>query len=277
MDGDAVLTTKRSMPSRLEVISRYPKKTTGRRPLVFIHGAFVGAWCWEKNFLDWFADRGFEVHALSLRGHNGSPATAPVHGHTISDYLEDVEAVTSCLDREPVLIGHSMGGFIAQKYMEKHDGAGMVLMASVPPTGGVGPSWTMALTRPWLLFRIAMVEAFGTREASAELLREAVFSESIPLKETAKYLPLTQQESMMATLEMHGLRLPNLGLIGDIPVKVMGAEEDKLIAPVHVYATAAIFGVEAEIFPAMSHGMMLEIEWERVAQSIKDWLDENTL
>jgi len=277
MDMENKQATKRSMPSRLEVISRYPKEDKGHRPLVFVHGAFVGAWCWEKNFLDWFAERGYEVHALSLRGHNGSPATSHVHGHTISDYLADVEAVTACLDQEPVIVGHSMGGFLAQKYMEKHNGAGMVLMASMPPTGGVGPTWTMALTRPWLMARIAMVEIFGNREASAELLREAVFSETLPLSETEKYLPLTQQESMMATFEMHGLRLPNLALIGKIPVKVMGAEEDKLIAPMHVYATAAIYGVEAEIFPGMSHGMMLEFEWEKVANSILTWLGEEGL
>jgi pimeloyl-ACP methyl ester carboxylesterase len=272
MDMKNTMKSKPNMPKRLEVISRYPKEDKGHRPLVFVHGAFVGAWCWEKYFLDWFAERGFEVHAMSLRGHNGSPATSHVHGHTITDYLADVEAVTACLDQEPVLIGHSMGGFIVQKYMEKNDGVGMVLMASMPPTGGIGPTWTMALTRPWLLARIAMVEAFGTREASAELLREAVFSETLPLSETEKYLPLTQQESMMATLEMHGPRLPNLGLIGDIPVKVMGAEEDKLIAPIHVYATAAIFGVQAEVFSGMSHGMMLEHDWELVAESIRGWL-----
>ncbi len=269
---------KRNLPNRLEVISRYPEKDKGHKPLLFIHGAFVGAWCWEKHFLDWFAERGFEVHALSLRGHNGSPGTAGLHGHSISDYVEDVESVATCLGTEPVLIGHSMGGFVAQKYMERHKGAGMVLMASVPPTGAIGPSTTLAMTRPWLMYRVAMVEAFGTRDASAEMLKEAVFSDTLPTTETDEYLRLTQPESMMATLEMHGLNLPNfLGLIGSLPIKVMGAADDKLVAPIHIYATALTYGVEPEIFSGMSHGMMLEFDWEKVCDSIYKWLNDEGL
>ncbi|MCW9034775.1 MAG: lysophospholipase [Rhodospirillales bacterium] len=268
----------RNMPSRLEVISRYPKKDKGHKPLLFVHGAFVGAWCWEVNFLDWFAERGYEVHALSLRGHNGSPSTAGLHGHSIADYVEDVASVAAALPTPPVIIGHSMGGFVAQKYMEQHEGSGMVLMASVPPTGAVGPSATLALTRPWLLMKVGLVEAFGSPEASADMMREAVFSDALPASETDKYIKLTQSESMLATLEMHGPCLPNiLGLIGKAPVKVIGAEDDKLVAPIHVYATAAIYGVQAEVFVGMCHGMMLEVEWEKVCQSIQLWLDDEGL
>jgi pimeloyl-ACP methyl ester carboxylesterase len=30
-------------------------------PLLFVHGAFQGGWCWDVNFLDFFAKRGFRV------------------------------------------------------------------------------------------------------------------------------------------------------------------------------------------------------------------------
>ena len=32
----------------------------------------MGAWCWSDNFLPWFAEQGYDVHAISLRNHAGS-------------------------------------------------------------------------------------------------------------------------------------------------------------------------------------------------------------
>ena len=41
-------------------------------------------------------------------------------GISIADYVDDVAAVIDWLGEKPVLIGHSMGGFIIQKYLERH-------------------------------------------------------------------------------------------------------------------------------------------------------------
>jgi hypothetical protein len=42
----------------LEVISRQPERRRFKTPLLFVHGAWHGAWCWEEKFLPYFADRG---------------------------------------------------------------------------------------------------------------------------------------------------------------------------------------------------------------------------
>ena len=57
---------------KLEVISRQPDYPNAAPPLLFIHGANSGAWVWEQHFLGDMAERGFEAHALSLRGHGES-------------------------------------------------------------------------------------------------------------------------------------------------------------------------------------------------------------
>src|ERR1700756_2747040 len=44
-------------------------------PLLFVHGGWHGAWCWDDHFLDFFAAAGYRAVALSLRGH--APAPAP--------------------------------------------------------------------------------------------------------------------------------------------------------------------------------------------------------
>ena len=63
---------KLSDPLSLEVVSRYPSKGKRCTPLLFVHGAFSAAWIWSEHFLDWFSERGWPVHAVSLRGHGGS-------------------------------------------------------------------------------------------------------------------------------------------------------------------------------------------------------------
>ena len=55
------------MSPELEIFRRSPTgKPKSKHPLVFVHGAYTGAWCWNEHFLTWFADRGFETVAFSL-------------------------------------------------------------------------------------------------------------------------------------------------------------------------------------------------------------------
>ena len=74
----------------LEILSRNPKKGSAHAPLLFVHGAYTGAWCWDEYFLPWFAERGFEAHAISLRGHGGTPAPGALDLAGIDDYVADL-------------------------------------------------------------------------------------------------------------------------------------------------------------------------------------------
>ncbi len=42
----------------LEVLCHAPEHVTHEHPLLFVHGAYVSAWCWEEHFQPWFAHRG---------------------------------------------------------------------------------------------------------------------------------------------------------------------------------------------------------------------------
>lgn len=77
----------------LEVIVRRPPVTPHPTPLLFVHGAWHGAWCWNEHFLPYFADKGYLAYALSLRGHAGSPPTKPLSLNGIWDYVADVAQI----------------------------------------------------------------------------------------------------------------------------------------------------------------------------------------
>ena len=117
---------------RLEVIDKGSRSQTHPVPLHFVHGSSHAAWCWDEHFLDFFADKGYRAIAVSLRGHGSSATSNRLRSCSIANYVEDVCSVVNSLTATPVLIGHSMGGFIAQRYLETHDAPASVLIASAP-------------------------------------------------------------------------------------------------------------------------------------------------
>ena len=52
----------------LEVLCRTPAGTARPTPLLFVHGAYTAAWCWDENFLPWFAEQGYAAYAVMKGG-----------------------------------------------------------------------------------------------------------------------------------------------------------------------------------------------------------------
>ena len=124
------------MKYSLEVLHKEPVGKKTGKTLLFIHGVGHGAWCWEK-YMDYFAEAGYDCYALSLRGHCGSKGHLLLNTYTIDDYVEDVYQTVRNLGEKPILVGHSMGGEIIQKYLLKYQNtiSGAVLLASSPAGG----------------------------------------------------------------------------------------------------------------------------------------------
>ena len=105
----------KKMIGHINTLQKRPKHTSANKPpILLVHGAWHGAWCWEGNYLDYFAEAGHETWALDLSGHGGSSNTKPLRLTTIGDYIKDVMAVINAMPEAPILIGHSMGGLVCQ-------------------------------------------------------------------------------------------------------------------------------------------------------------------
>ncbi|MGA8251524.1 MAG: alpha/beta fold hydrolase, partial [Mycobacterium sp.] len=87
----------------LEVIDKRPSRESHKASLLFVHGAWHGAWCWDEHFLDFFAEKGYRSLAVSLRGHGRSPAPKPMHFCSIADFVDDVASVANSLPQRPVV------------------------------------------------------------------------------------------------------------------------------------------------------------------------------
>ena len=101
--------------------------------LLFVHGMWGGAWVWER-WLPFFAARGWDGYALNLRGRAGSRSVADVGRVPLADYVEDAAAVARCLG-EVVVVGHSMGGLVAQALAATLDPVAVVAVTPAAPRG----------------------------------------------------------------------------------------------------------------------------------------------
>jgi pimeloyl-ACP methyl ester carboxylesterase len=246
-------------------------------PLLFVHSGWHAAWCWDEHFLDFFAENGFQAVAVSLRGHGNSPASTPLRTCSIADYTDDVKAAAALLDSEPIIVGHSMGGFVVQKFLERHHAPAGVLMASVPPRGGFGASVRHIARHPWtgLLKPLTVgntLDVLGT----PRLVRRHLFCSRTPEAIVDDCAARLQPESGRALREMMFRDLPAPELIST-PILVLGAADDGALTPEDVHATARAYGTDAQFFSDMGHDMMLEPGWQAVAERLMHWLGHRGL
>ena len=260
---------------KLEIISEYPAEKTHATPLLFVHGAWHGAWCWE-NFLPYFAKHGYEAHALSLRGHANSEGRNGIRWYSTSNYLADLSQVATSMSTPPVLIGHSMGGYIVQKYLETHNVPAGVLLASIPTVGIIGMILRMLRRHPVSTLRAMLSLNAWYFVSTPALAKDYFFSDDYPEEKFLEYYARIQTESFRMALEAALLRLPHPRRVRT-PLLVMGAEKDRVFSVSEQRRTARAYRTEAVIYPNMAHDMMLEPGWGAVADEILEWLNSRNL
>ena len=259
----------------LEVIDRGAGTDAHRTPLLFVHGAWHAAWCWDEHFLEFFADRGYRALAVSLRGHGASPTAKALRDCSFDDYIADIGSVAGRLPTAPVLIGHSMGGYLVQKYLETAPTPAAVLMASMPPQGYLRSGLRWLRRHPLQFAKVSVTGRSLPYVSTPELARERFFSAHTPDELVRRYAARLQEESARSGVD--GLRnLPRPDRVR-ATILVLGALDDGAVTPAEVRATARAYRTEPEFFAGMGHNMMLEPGWKQVAERIDGWLSAHRL
>lgn len=285
-DVEPVTLSHGQTPSGLEIIGATPEGFRGP-PLLFIHGAFAGAWCWAERWLPWLVERGRAAWAVSLRGHGASLGAEGIQHHRLSDYIDDVAEVAGYLEQAmgqpPILVGHSMGGFVVQKYLARlgrelgRRVPGVALLASVPPQGLAVTSAWMMWSRPLLSQQMGLMMMGGPRLAARlgtpDALQKALFAGEIADEHLTRWFPRFQRESGRVVLDMSLLDPLQLWRMPRPPMLVLGVRQDAFIPPPLVHLTAMTYGVQDVVLPRLGHALMLDERWEDAAQAVLDWAD----
>lgn len=105
--------------------------------IVMIHGMWGGGWCWE-NYKEFFEGKGYHCITPTLRFHDVDPKEFPdprLGTASLLDYAEDLEREINKLSTLPILMGHSMGGLLAQILGSRGLAKALVLLTPASPAG----------------------------------------------------------------------------------------------------------------------------------------------
>ena len=242
-----------------------------RPPVLLVHGAWHGAWCWQDNFLDYFAANGFETSAVDLRGHGGSAAQKAMRWNRISDYVDDVVSVVEGFEQPPIVIGHSMGGFICQHLMARTNHlSGVGLLASVPHFGVWDATIRTAKAHPLNFLKANLKMSLYPLVSDPNEAVALFLDEDVEPSMGHAFASKLGDETYLGFLDMLFLDLPKRAQAHP-PVCVIGGEKDKLFTPVSQMSMAKHYDAECHIIDGASHNVMMSKHWEKAAEIFLSW------
>ena len=231
-----------------------------KETIVFVHGMAHGAWCWEEYFIPFFEKLGYNCVAFDLPGHEVQGSTRRI-SYSLSDYVEALHRVVAKLETPPIIIGHSMGGIILQKFLQTGSCKKAILLASVPPSGVLFASLRALFRYPGLIPYLLQLNLMGGFKKYPQLM----FNDPDLCE---RYSSKMCSESFLAYL---GLMLPFHHHIS-VPLLVMGGTKDGLITVQEFADTAKYHKAQLEIIEGGSHDLMLDKDFEKTAKVIQEWI-----
>ncbi len=249
-------------------------------PIVFIHGTNAGPWT-LSNFSTHFADLGFECHSPAYRDHDPSPTiddAARLVGTSIADYVDDIARAVAGLAEPPILVGHSLGGVVAQKLASRGLARAIVLLNGsvnwgVLPTTREERELARAFIASGAFWEQAPPPDFDTMmrfglNKLAPRDRRDVFDRLGP--ESGRVL----FELFFWMFDEHETTRIDYDACR-CPVLMVSGSDDLAIPPSTARLIAARYGDRATFHEAKGHGhyLMLEAGWREIAERCATWIE----
>jgi non-heme chloroperoxidase len=253
--------------SSLKVVISRPTTPSQKPPVLLVHGMFGGAWMWE-NYQALLARHGYQSHAINLRGHHGSRPVRDIGKVSVNQYVEDALEVARSLGN-PIVIGHSMGGLIAQKVAEAGACRAAVLIAAAPPR------WIPVVSRVLLMKLVKYLPKLFGHQPLLPNRRDAdalMFNRTPPADRDAQWARLVPEsgkagfEMSFGVIAVHAQRVT-------APVLVVTGLDDMFVVPRVARALARKYGATRKEYESFAHHIITEPGWERPCGEIIEWLD----
>jgi pimeloyl-ACP methyl ester carboxylesterase len=234
--------------------------------ILLVHGAWHGRWCWDR-FAEHLTARGHAVRAMQLRGHIKSPGRS---WHRVYHYVADVSGAAEQFGTPPILVGHSLGGLVVQKYLERNAAPAAVLMAPIPVAGTLRAVMRLARRHPMEFLKANLSLRLRPLVTTPALVRQLFFTTHTAQEIVDDCFAHLQDESFLAFIDTMIVRVRPRSI--RTRMLVLGAEHDAFFTVDEVRRTARAYGTDAEIFAGMGHNMMLDAGWPQVADRIDSWI-----
>ncbi|BAU49376.1 alpha/beta hydrolase [Sulfurifustis variabilis] len=247
-----------------------------------IHGMWGGPWHWTA-YRDVFESAGYRCVAVTLPFHDMEPRGIPdprLATASLLDYAAAIEREIKRLGEKPIVMGHSLGGLLAQMLAARGLARALVLIAPASPAGilPITPTvirsfWRIGTT--WAFWRKPVRPAFA--DVSYALLHRFPEAERRKLYERFVY------ESGRAIFEigfwpLDSRRAANVDASKvDCPVLVLAGAQDRITPASVVRKVARRYQAVATYkeYDGLAHWLVGEPGWEEVAAYALAWLERN--
>lgn len=244
--------------------------------LLFVHGAWHSSWYWDVYFMDYFRARGFKTYALDLRHHGNNSPNRVMNKLKLSDYVNDLKTAVDAIQQPIILIGHSMGGAIIQKYLEQYSAQAAILMATIPSSGTMKATFNFFKHFPTRfingILRMDLYQIVKDKKHA----KWAFYDNNISEVELAQYTNKLQRESFRAYLQMLVFKVKN-NYHTQIPMLVLAAEQDNLFSIKEQQKTAQKYNADYQLIKDTAHNLMLNSNWKVSADAIISWIEKKTM
>lgn len=253
-----------------------------RDTICLIHGMSVSSWCWD-NYIPLLREKGYDCMAPALPYHNVSPHAAPdprLGTVSLLDYASYLEGEIRKLPSKPILVGHSMGGLLAQILASRGLARAMVLLMPAAPAGVVSMKWSVLRSFGSILTtrRFWQKPVRQTRrEFEYGVLNRCVAEECRRVSERLVF------ESGSAVFEMgfwfldkrSASRVDEANVT--CPTLVVAAGADRMTPRALVERVAAKYRSVStyRVFAEHGHWAVGEPGWQDIADAVLTWLEEH--
>ena len=256
-------------------------------PVVFVHGLLLHATGWT-DWLDMFKSAGYDPVAPGYPGDGASVQETRSHPERLAGLgIEDLTAAytktIAALPEKPIVIGHSLGGLIAQKLLAQGTAAAAIAITPGQIKGVLRVplvqlrAASSLLSRPGNRRRAVSLNAkqfrygFGNALSAAEsqdlFERWTIPSPGRPAFEVATSNLLRTSPAAVDT------RLDDRG-----PLLLIAGGSDRSVPPAVVKAAHNLYARSSAItdyhaFPGRGHSIVLDHGWHDVADYSLNWLN----
>jgi pimeloyl-ACP methyl ester carboxylesterase len=259
---------------------------TPRVPVLFIHGLWLHPASWQP-WLTLFGEAGYAATAPGWPGVPGTVAEARAHperqaGTGIGDAVQHYARLAGPAGSELVIVGHGLGGLIAQILLGRGLAAAAVAIDPVPPRGVLAFSpaqlraaWPVlrhpaTRNRPVSLTAAQFRYAFGNAvpEQESAQLHDAW---SIPAPGRAAY------EAAFASLHPHSAAQVDTANSERGPLLLISGQKDHVVPAAVTYSACRQYRRSSAVTDlrqaaGRGHSLTIDSGWQVVASTALNWL-----
>lgn len=251
-------------------------------PVVFVHGAFCGGWAFDQ-FRKPFEAAGYETHAPHLPHHERGGDMEQLAQCGVRAYADAISHYAKHLSGPPILVGHSLGGLVAQLAAARGHCSGLILLGSSAPWGVLpttldehgnnfgltllGDYWRRPVPPDYRIARQTTLDRLAREDARKAFARFVPESGRAVMEAVQWWL----DHSMASAAPVYRISCPVLAIAG-------GQDRVNPASTVRRMVNRFPAGqAEMTEFAEMSHWLIGEPEWPQVAERSLAWLRERGL